>query len=138
MRRVGLPALAAHTQPEGKTLVNFATIFYTEPHPFTRTVALLGRQVTIVATPQTFTWHYGDGTSAVTSTPGAPYPAKDVTHDYAVAHTTVLASVDVSYSARFRVSGGAWQDIPGTVTIAGPTSPLRIAEATPLLSGSYG
>jgi hypothetical protein len=138
MRRIGLPALAAHTQPAGKTLVNFATIFYTDPQPFTRTVTLLGRRVTIVATPQTFTWHYGDGTSSSTSTPGARYPAKDVTHNYRDAHRTVLTSVDVSYSARFRVGGGAWQDIPGTVTIAGPTSPLRISEATALLSGDYG
>lgn len=138
MRRIGLPALAAHTQPEGKTLVNFATIFYTDPQPFTRTVTLLGRTVTIAATPQTFTWHYGDGTSSSTSTPGAPYPAKDVTHNYRDAHRTVLTSVDVSYSARFHVGGGAWEDIPGTVTIAGPTSPLRISEATALLSGDYG
>jgi len=138
MRRIGLPALAAHTQPEGKTLVNFATIFYTDPQPFTRTVTLLGRRVTIVATPQTFTWHYGDGTSSSTSTPGAPYPAKDVTHNYRDAHKTVLTSVDVSYSARFHVGGAAWQDIPGTVTIAGPTSPLRISEATALLSGDHG
>jgi hypothetical protein len=137
MRRIGLPALAAHTQPAGKTLVNFATIFYTDPLPFSRTVTLLGRQVTIVATPQTFTWHYGDGMSSSTSTPGAPYPAKDVTHSYQDAHRTVLTSVDVSYSARFRVGGEAWQDIPGTVTIAGPTSPLRISEATALLSGDY-
>jgi hypothetical protein len=137
MRRIGLPALAAHTQPEGKTLVNFATIFYTEPQPFTRSVTLLGRRVTIVATPQTFTWDYGDGTTSSTSTPGAPYPAKDVTHSYRDAHRTVLTSVDVAYSARFRVGGGAWQDIPGTVTIAGPTSPLRISEATALLSGDY-
>ena len=119
-------------------MVVFATIFYTEPQPFTRAVTLLGRPVTIVATPQTFTWHYGDGTSSSTSTPGAPYPAKEVTHNYRDAHRTVLTSVDVSYTARFRVGGGAWQDIPGTVTIAGPTSPLRISEATALLSGDYG
>ncbi len=31
IRRVGLPALETHTQPADKTLVNFDTIFYTEP-----------------------------------------------------------------------------------------------------------
>jgi hypothetical protein len=36
------------------------------------------------------------------------------------------------------VGGGAWQDIPGVVTIAGPPAPLRISEASGVLSGNYG
>ncbi len=135
LRRIGLPALQARTQPEDKTLVNFATIFYTEPEPFTRTVTLLGRQVRMQATPSSFTWHYGDGTSTTTSTPGAPYPAKDVTHEYRDAHATVRTSVDVTYTATFQVAGGPEQAIPGSVTISGPTAPLRISEATAVLSG---
>jgi hypothetical protein len=137
LRQLGLPALRAHTQPEDKTLVNFATIFYAEPHPFVRTITLLGQQVHVEATPTSFTWHYGDGMSTTTSTPGAPYPAKDITHNYVDAHTTVQTSVDVTYSARFQVGGGGWQEIPETVTIAGPASALRISEATALLSGDY-
>jgi hypothetical protein len=136
-REIGLPALEARTQPEDKTLVNFETIFYTAPQPFTRTVTLLGRQVQVTATPSVFIWHYGDGTTATTATPGAPYPAKHVTHDYVDAHVTVRTSVDVTYSGRFRVDGGPWQTIPGTVTITGPTAPLRVSEATPLLSGNH-
>jgi hypothetical protein len=135
LRQIGLPALTARTQPEDKTLVNFATIFYTEPAPFTRTVTLLGRQVQLQATPTSFTWNYGDGITATTSTPGAPYPAKDVTHEYRDAHATVQTSVDVTYTATFAVAGGPPQAIPGSVTIAGPTAPLRISEATPVLSG---
>lgn len=137
LRRVGLPSLEAHTQPEVKTLVNFPTIFYTEPQPFSRTVTLLGQVVEIVATPESFTWHFGDGTGARTTTPGAPYPAMDVTHEYTDAHVTVQTSVDVTYSARFSVSGGAWQTIPGAVTISGPAAPLRVVEATAVLSGNY-
>jgi hypothetical protein len=137
LRRIGLPSLQAHTQPEGKTLVNLATIFYTRPHAFTRTVTLLGQRVQIHATPSSFRWHYGDGSVGTTSTPGAPYPAKDVTHSYADAHRTVQTSVDVTYTARFRVGNGGWQTIPGAVTIAGPTSPLRVSEATAVLSGNY-
>ncbi len=137
LRRIGLPSLRARTQPEGKTLVNFATIFYTRPQAFTRTVTLLGQRVQIHATPSSFRWHYGDGSSGTTATPGAPYPAKDVTHNYARAHRTVQTSVDVTYTARFRVGNGAWQTIPGAVTIAGPPSPLRISEATAVLSGNY-
>ena len=101
------------------------------------TITLLGQSVDVEATPTSFAWHYGDGTSATTSTPGAPYPAKDITHNYTDAHITVAPSVDVTYAARFRVGNGGWQTIPETVTIPGPTSSLRISEATAVLSGDY-
>jgi hypothetical protein len=138
IRRIGLPAVTAHTQPAGKTLVNFETIFYAQPETFTRTLTLLGQRVDVEATPSQYVWHHGDGTSAATTSPGAPYPAKDIVYEYTDAHITVQASVDVTYMARFRVSGGAWQAIPDTVTIAGPPTDLRISEATAVLSGDYG
>src|SRR4051794_27485375 len=137
LRQIGLPSLRAHTQPKDKTLVIFATIFYTEPQTFARTLTLLGQQVPVEATPSSFAWHYGDGAGSTTSSAGAPYPSKDITHDYVHAHVTVAPSVDVTYSARFRVGNGPWQQIPETVTIAGPPSALRISEATPVLSGNY-
>jgi hypothetical protein len=137
LRRIGLPALEAHTQPETKTLVNFQTIFYTEPQAFTRTITLVGQQVDVEARPRSFTWHHGDGTTATTTSPGAPYPAKDIVYEYSDAHVTVQTSVDVTYTARFSVEGGAWQSIPETVTITGPAAALRISEATALLSGQY-
>jgi hypothetical protein len=137
LRRIGLPELTARTQPADKTLVNFATIFYAEPEPFARSIRLLGRQVDVEATPSQFTWHYGDGTSESTTTPGAPYPSKEITYSYTDAHTTVSTSVDVTYAARFRVNGGGWQDIAETVTITGPPTDLRISEATAVLSGNY-
>jgi hypothetical protein len=137
IRRIGLPTLRTHTQPEDKTLVNFDTIFYTQPRPFTATVTLLGQQVDITAEPTSYTWHHGDGTSATTRTPGAPYPSQEVTHRYTNAHTTVRPRLDVTYAARFRVNDGTWQTIDETVTITGPETALRITEATPVLSGDY-
>ncbi|MEO5710278.1 MAG: hypothetical protein ABIQ59_10705 [Nocardioidaceae bacterium] len=135
LKRIGLPSLRAQTQPRDKTLVNFDTIFYADPASFTRTITLLGQSVDVEAQPGSFTWHYGDGSMTRTTTPGAPYPAKDVVHSYTDAHTTVQTSVDVTYTARFRVRNGAWQDIPETVTIPGPGGALRISEATAVLSG---
>lgn len=138
IRRIGLPTLQARTQPEGKTLVNFDTIFYTEAQPFSATVTLLGQQVDITAEPSSYTWHHGDGATTTTSSPGAPYPATDITYRYARADTTVRPRVDVTYTARFRVNGGEWRDIDETVTIAGTEGSLRIAEAHATLSGDYG
>lgn len=137
LRRLGLPAIEVRTQPEHKTLIHFDTIFYAEPETFRRTITLLGQDVDVEAVPERYTWHHGDGTSAVTATPGAPYPAKEITHQYTDAHETVATRVDVTYGARFRVNGGAWQDIAETVTITGPPTALRISEATAVLSGQY-
>ena len=136
LRRMGLPALTVHTQPSPTTLVNLDTIFYTEPVPFTKQITLLGQPVTVTARPTSYTWHHGDGTTATTSTPGAPYPSMEVTHTYLHAHVTVQTRVSVTYTGRFKVAGGPWQDIPGSVTITGPPTALRIAEATPVLSGN--
>ncbi|MGA8993294.1 MAG: hypothetical protein WB441_03195 [Nocardioidaceae bacterium] len=138
LERIGLPALAVRTQPEDKTLVNFDTNFFTEPHTFEETVTLLGQAVRVQARPVAYLWHYGDGGTESTAGPGAPYPRLLVTHRYLLAHRTVRPSVDVSYAARFTVGDGDWQDITGTVTIAGPGSDLRISEAAGVLSGDYG
>jgi hypothetical protein len=48
---------------------------------------------------------------------------------------TVTPSVQVTYTARFRVEGGAWQQIPQTVTVDGPPTSLRVVEGTAVLSG---
>jgi hypothetical protein len=138
LRRVGLPELTTVVQPADKTLVNFDTNFYTEPRPVTLTLTLLGQRVGVEATPTTYRWDFGDGTTAVTSDPGAAYPDLGVTHRYADARVTVRPSVTTTYTARFRVGGGGWQDVGGTVTATGPPTALRVAEATPLLSGEHG
>jgi hypothetical protein len=134
-QRIPLPHLRSVTQPDEKTLVNFDTIFYVDADQFQRTLTLLGRRVTLAITPSSFTWNHGDGTSSVTSTPGAPYPSKDVVYRYQKAHRTVAHSVTIVWTARYRVGNGPWQDVPGSVNTTGPATDLRIAEATPVLTG---
>ncbi len=103
--------------------------------PLHRTLTLLGQRVELEITPSTFRWVHGDGTTDVTHTAGAPYPAKDVVHRYQQAHVTVSQHVEVVWSARWSLNGGPYQDVDGTVTTVGPDTPLRVAEATPALSG---
>jgi hypothetical protein len=135
-RRVPLPSLRSHSQPADKTLINFDTIFFTEAEPLTRQVTLLGQNVRLEITPSRFEWVHGDGTTDTTATPGAPYPAKDIVHRYADAHRTVAHRVVVTWSAEWSLNGGPLQPVNGTVTTTGPATPLRIAEASPALSGS--
>jgi hypothetical protein len=57
-------------------------------------------------------------------------------HRYLDAGVSVHPHVEVTYTARFQVSGGDWQAVDGTVTTVGPESDLRIVEGTPLLSAN--
>jgi hypothetical protein len=137
LQRVGLPALEIEIQPEAKTLVNFDTIFHTDPRPVDVDLTILGQAVQVRATPTSYGWQFGDGSALTTRTPGEAYPSKEIVHRYLDAEVTVEPSVSVTYGAQFRVGGGDWQDVGGTVTIPGPPEGLRVVEATGVLSGEH-
>lgn len=134
-RRLPLPASDLRVQPPGgRTLVNFATNFYTDNGEFTRTVTLLGRRVELRIWPARYGWRFGDGATRWTSSPGSAYPDLEITHRYLQAGR-VAPSVDTTYAARFRVGGGPWHDVDGTVTIPGAPQGLRVVTARPVLVG---
>lgn len=135
-RRIPLPESELSVQPpNGRTLVNFETNFFTEDTgEFTRTVRLLGRQVELRIWPSQFGWRFGDGETARTTTPGAAYPKLEITHRY-LEKGRVSPSVDTTYAAQFRVDGGPWRDVAGTVTIPGTSETLRVVTARPVLVG---
>jgi hypothetical protein len=139
MQRLDWPASELVIQPpDGLTLVNFDTNFYTpSTAPITRRVTLLGQAITIEATPSEYHWDFDDGEPLATSEPGAPYPDLTVTHNYT--RTGVYRpSLDTVYSGRYRVGNGPWQSIPGTVTIQGTAQQLEAIEAQPKLVGYDG
>ena len=129
-----MPALELKVQPEGRTLVNVETIFYTEPTTLRRTVALLGHQVRLEATPVSYAWVHGDGTTERTSRPGEPYPAKDVTHRYQQPGEDLAARVDTTYRVRYTVDGGGWATLGETLTARGPATSVDVDEAAPVLT----
>lgn len=135
-RRIPLPESELSVQPpNGRTLVNFETNFFTEDTgEFTRTVTLLGRQVELRIWPSQFGWRFGDGETARTTSPGAAYPDLEITHRY-LEGGRVSPSVDTTYAAQFRVDGGPWRDVAGTVTIPGSPEALRVVTARPVLVG---
>jgi hypothetical protein len=129
----------------GETYVNFPTAFFTtmSPEPQTITVKLLGTPVTIEATPTTWTWHPGNSTDTddqwSTSDPGTAYYDGVDLDSLNVFHYleagTVNPSVDVTYTGRFQVNGGDWQDIPGDLTEPGTSVNLLVKPATAHLQG---
>ncbi|MBB6628592.1 hypothetical protein H5V45_14800 [Nocardioides sp. KIGAM211] len=136
LRRIDLPGSELVVQPPGgTTLVNFETNFYTEQGEFTRTVRLLGRRVDLRIWPSRFRWEFGDGASLSSESAGAAYPDLEITHDYA-RKGVVSPSVDTTYAAEFRVDGGPWRQVTGTVTIAGAPAQLEVTTARPVLVGT--
>lgn len=132
---IPLPKSVLHVQPaDGRTLVNFATNFFTVQPAFTASADVLGTPVEFSIRASSFTWHYGDGTSATTTSPGAAYPDLQVTHAYAT-EGNVEARVDTTYSADWRIGDGPWTPVTGTVTITGDPVTLTVLTATPQLVG---
>src|SRR5690606_17640866 len=112
-QRVQIPAATVHINPpDGRTIVNFDTVFYTEAGGQEFPITVLGQYVMIYASPLEYHCNYGDGTTQTTTRPGAPYPSKDVTHHYA-STGTVPPRVDVRYRAEFSVAGVERQAVPG-------------------------
>lgn len=135
LRRIDLPGSDLQVQPpNGRTLVNFDTNFYTDNGEFTRTVTLLGQRVQLRIWPARYGWRFGDGEQRWTTTPGDQYPHLEVTHRY-LQKGRVSPSVDTTYAAQFRVNGGPWRDVDGTVTIPGAPEQLRVVTARPVLVG---
>ncbi|WP_322937849.1 PKD domain-containing protein [Nocardioides bizhenqiangii] len=136
-RRISLPPSTFSIQPPGgQTLVNFKTNFFTEERTLNRTVTLLGQRVDLRIWAHSYTWHFGDGESITTSKPGAPYPKLLITHNY-LKKGDYRPAMDTTWVADYRVGGGAWQSVPGSVTIEGAPANLEAIEARPTLVG-YG
>lgn len=134
-RRIPLPPSTFSIQPPGgRTLVNFATNFFTEERTLDRTVRLLGQRVDLRIEAHSYTWHFDDGETITTSKPGAPYPKLQVTHNY-LQKGDYRPALDITWVADYRVNGGDWRPVPGSVTITGEPTDLSAIEARPTLVG---
>lgn len=126
--------------PDGETLVNFPTIYSTEAPSFVESLTLLGQQVDLYISPASYTWVHGDGTTQTTDDPGQAWQrgldmSAYLSHEYDQTANGLDLRVDVTWTADFRVNGGAWQPVNGTVSVTGPSEQLDVLEADPLLVG---
>ncbi|WP_143553893.1 hypothetical protein [Serinicoccus sp. CNJ-927] len=118
--------------PDGRTLVNLPVYFALawpsegfEPQEIDSTT-IIGYEVRIRPTLVGVTYVTGDGNSiGPTKSLGGPYPDGDITHEYADA-ADVAPYISVEYGGEVSVDGGDWAEIPSTVTVDGPTSPLEV------------
>jgi len=140
-----LPHPRIGTAPAGNvTLVNIETVLWVDtPADFTLgTVRLLGYRVTLRAHLERTGWSFGDDQTDTTNGPGKRYthedPCRTADCPNYFGHTyrrtgSVTIGAELTWSGQFQVDGGAWQDIPGTVTAAAQNQPMRVKEARGVL-----
>ncbi|WP_432562805.1 PKD domain-containing protein [Kineococcus sp. SYSU DK003] len=124
LRRVGLPASPLNLQPgNGEALLNVPLILHTTAETAVRNTTVLGYPVTIRATPTSWTWTLGDGTTlGPTTDPGRPYPQQTLTHTYTEPgdHQITLTT---TWAGEYTIAGLPYAPIVGTATTtSGPTS----------------
>lgn len=126
-RTFGLPPGVVQVRPQGQTLVGAPTKFSTDTPPSSvlrRTV--LGLPVTLTVQARSYTWTFGDGTTARESATGA-LPATE----HVFARTgAVAATLTIVYGGSFTIGDDpAVYDVEGTATIPGPEEPLGVRQA---------
>lgn len=121
---VPLSGAEVHVWPDGWGVAGKRTAFWTDDTTQTKTLTMLGQQVTVEAVPVSWRWDFGDGTVKWTHSPWRKPVSLERAgfyHVYSKAEH-VKVTVTVKYEGRFRVGNGPWTDIEGT---AEKTSPPR-------------
>ena len=114
-------------QPPGaKALVSKIVIVYTSGDSQTLETEVGGAPVTIVATPVSYAWDWGDGATTTTTDPGAAYPDQTVFHKYSHTAKGVVISLTTTWTATYSVGGEPAQPISGTLTTTDTTNPFDL------------
>ena len=84
--------------------------------PISTSETLGGTTVEVEITPTSYRWSFGDGAAMNTLSLGRPYPqASDIRHTYEQSSLSAggafAVMVEISFSVRYRVDGGAWQPL---------------------------
>lgn len=84
--------------------------------PISASDTLGGVTVEVEITPTSYRWTFGDGATLETHSLGRAYPeTSDIRHTYEqsslAAGGTFGVTVEITFSVRYRVNGGAWQPL---------------------------
>jgi hypothetical protein len=135
--------------PGGATLVNVQTLLWADTpadQPL-GTVTLLGHRVALRVHVERVDWDFGDGQSDTTDGPKPKYDPADDCHTVTcpgywghvyVATGPMTIAASITWSGRYRIDGGAWQDIPDTVTGPTATAALTVKQARGVLVPNPG
>ena len=122
-------------QPPGeRVVVTRDLIVHTDPSPRTLATTVAGVPVNVTATPVSYTWHWGDGTSLTTTDPGAAYPHHTVVHRYRRCAQGVVVALTTSWRATYSVAGGQPQPVDGTITTTETSTPFDLVRLASVLT----
>ncbi|WP_144268220.1 hypothetical protein [Demequina sp. NBRC 110055] len=115
-------------QPDtGYAIASLGVVPVAEGGPQTRTVTLLGANVQLRATPQSFTWATSDGDSWTTTSPGATYANGGEPYVFDPGERRIQLTLATEWTGEFSLNGGAtWIDAPGTATTTSTTTSIHI------------
>lgn len=131
------------TQPKGNvTLVNLKTFYKVdwtsagfEPGEIDALDpdTMFGFKVEVRPKLMGFVYHFGDGRSAgPTTSRGGTYPDGDIVHTY-TKPGKYQTNVEATFGADFRINGGGWINLPDTVVVQQPSTPVMVREARAVL-----
>lgn len=128
-----LPTSSINYQPQSGALLREPVIFWSKtPLRFIKTLYLLDVKIDLDLTPK-FRWSWGDGAILESLQIGAPFPSREITHTYLAAGWKDLLLI-TSWSGRYRLDGGGWQEIPGVI-ITKNSSRIEIMRARSVFTG---
>ena len=116
LNHLPIPDIAIEANP-ATGLVALPSWFWIDGYdgsPISSSDALPGATVDVEVEPLVYRWSFGDGTTAETTSLGQRYPAEsDIRHVYEqsslAAGGAYNVTVEVTFTARYRVNGGAWE-----------------------------
>jgi hypothetical protein len=132
---IPVPAITVGINPE-VGLVALPSWFWVGGYdglPITASDTLGGTTVEVEITPTGYRWTFGDGATLESDSLGQRYPAEsDIRHTYEQSSLSVggafPVSVEITFSARYRVDGGSWEPldpITRSFTTAYPVQQLQ-------------
>lgn len=116
LNHLPIPDIAIDANP-ATGLVALPSWFWLDGYdgsPISSSDALPGVAVDVEVEPLVYRWSFGDGTTEDTASLGQRFPAEsDIRHVYEqsslAAGGAYVVTVEVTFSARYRVNGGAWE-----------------------------
>jgi hypothetical protein len=109
-------------EPKGWMVVGLPTNFYADAAPSVVSTTLLGSPAEVRFTPVSYVWDHGDGSVTTSVSGGATWAALGLAEfsETSTSHTydrpgEYTISLTIQHSAEYRIGGGAWRSLAGTV-----------------------
>ncbi|WP_239536611.1 PKD domain-containing protein [Arthrobacter roseus] len=131
-QRLGIISSKVSIQPRPHTLIRAHNNFYATAETQNFDITLIGKAVKVRATPGSYTWNYGDGTTRGPITEaGTPvhetHWGEETATSYAYLETgDYNVQLTTFFRGEFSVEGGPWQAIRGQAQVASEPVTLSV------------